>query len=158
MSTEAVFKVLSKAFDCLNHDVLLAQLDAYSVTRQALKHIKSYLRDRKQRVKVNGSYSQWKDINHGVPQGSVLSPLLFNIFINDLFMFVSDSIICNYAVDTTIYVNDYSNEEIIRKLENDTVILSNWFRDNCMKVNGEKWHLMYFNNVQGTSFAIQIKK
>ena len=125
MSTGAVFIVISKAFDCLNHDVLFAQLDAYGFTRQALKHIKSYLRDRKQRVKVNGSYSEWKDINHGVPRGSILSPLLFNIFTIYLFMFVSDSIICNYADDKSIYVSDYNSEEIIRKLENDAVILSN---------------------------------
>ena len=69
-------------------------------------------------------------------------------------MFVFDSIICNYVTDTTIYVSDYKNEEFIRKLENDIVILSNWFRDNCLKVNGEKCHLMYFNNIQSISIAI----
>ena len=156
MNTGAVFLDLSKAFDCLNHDLLLAKLNAYGFDRQSLEHIQSYLRDRKQRVKINGSYSEWRDINHGVPQGSVLSPLLFNIFINDLFMFVSDSMICNYADDTTIYVSDYKNEEIIRKLENDTAILSKWFRDNSMKVNGEKCHLMFFSNVKSTNIEINI--
>ena len=156
MSTGAVFIDLFKGFECLNHDLLLAKLDAYGFTRQALKHIKSYLMYQKQRVKINGSYSEWRDINHGVPQGSILGPLLFNILINDLFIFGSDNMICNYAGDTTIYVSDYNSEEIIRKFENDTVILSSWFRDNYTKVNGEKCLLMYFRNVQSTSIVIQI--
>ena len=156
MNTGAVFIDLSKAFDCLNHDLLIAKLDAYGFTRQALKYIKSYLRDRKQRVKMNGSYSEWRNINHGVPQGSVLGPLLFNIYINDLFISVSNSLICNYADDTTIYVSDYRNEEIIRKLEIDTAILSEWFRDNSMKVNAEKCHLMFFSNTKSTNIEIKI--
>ena len=156
MNTGAVFIDLSKAFDCLNHDLLIAKLDAYGFTRLALKYIKSYLRDRKQRVKMNGSYSEWRNINHGVPQGSVLGPLLFNIYINDLFISVSNSLICNYADDTTIYVSDYRNEEIIRKLEIDTAILSEWFRDNSMKVNAEKCHLMFFSNTKSTNIEIKI--
>ena len=71
-------------------------------------------------------------------------------------MFVSDSLICYYADDTTIYASDYKKEEIVRKLENDTAILSNWFGDNSMKVNGEKCHLMFFSNVQSTSITIKI--
>ena len=156
MNTGAVFIDLSKAFDCLNHDLLIAKLDAYGFTRLALKYIKSYLRDGKQRVKMNGSYSEWRNINHGVPQGSVLGPLLFNIYINDLFISVSNSLICNYADDTTIYVSDYRNEEIIRKLEIDTAILSEWFRDNSMKVNAEKCHLMFFSNTKSTNIEIKI--
>ena len=70
-------------------------------------------------------------------------------------MFVSSSMICNYADDTTIYASDYKKEEIIRNFENDTAILPNWFRDNSIKVNGEKCHLMFFSNVQNTSITIK---
>ena len=105
---------------------------------------------------MNGSYSEWRNINHGVPQGSVLCPLIFNIYINDLFISVSNSLICKYADDTTIYVSDYRNEEIIKKLENDTAILSEWFRDNSMKVNAEKCHLMFFSNTKSTNIEIKI--
>ena len=75
-------------------------------SRDALTFIHSYLYQRKQRVKVNGSFSEWKYIDQGVPQGSVLEPLLFNIYVNDLLMFVPDIDICNYADDTTLYVSD----------------------------------------------------
>ena len=148
-NTWVVFIDLTKAFDCLNHDLPIAKLDAYGFTRQALKYIKSYLRDRK-RVKMNGPCSEWRNIIHGVPQGSALVSLLFNVYINDLFTSVSNSLICNYADDTTIYASDYRNEEIIRKLENDTAILSEWFRDSSMKVNAEKCHLMFFSTTKST--------
>ena len=107
-------------------------------------------------LKFNGSYNEWKNISHGVPQGSVLGPLLFNIYINDLFMLVSDSMVCNYADDTTIYVSDHMHNEIIKKFENDITILSKSFWGNFMKLNGDKCHLMFFSSVKNTNLSIRI--
>ena len=71
-----------------------------------------YLTNRQQRVKVNGSFSYWKDLTRGVPRGSVLGPLLFNMYINDVLLFIKNSYICNYADDTTIYSCDRSLDNI----------------------------------------------
>ena len=101
----AVLTDLSKAFDCLNHELLIAKLNAYGFSRSALLFIYSYLTDRKQRVKVNGSFSTWTETVLGVPQGSVLGPLLFNIYLNDLLIFLEETEICKYADDTTIYAS-----------------------------------------------------
>ena len=96
---------LSKAFDTIDHDLLIAKLHAYGFDKNALRLIKSYLSDRWQRTRINTSYSSWSALLMGVPQGSVLGPLFFNLFINDLFYIIKTGI-CNYADDTTLYMVD----------------------------------------------------
>ena len=84
----AVLMDLSKAFDCLPHDILLDKLSAYGMSTDSVSLLESYLSNRKQQIKINGILSSWSDIQKGVPQGSILDPLLFNVFINDIFYFV----------------------------------------------------------------------
>ena len=91
---------LSKAFNTLNHDLLIAKLGAYGFQTDALRYMKSYL---KNRVRVNKTFSEWERITTVVPQGSLLGPLLFNIFLNDLSLFVSNASLSNYADDNTLY-------------------------------------------------------
>ena len=133
---------LSKAFDCIPHEILIAKLHAYGFSRDSLKLIYNYLKERKQRVKINAEYSSWEEILNGVPQGSVLGPLLFNIFINDLFFFVEMSEVCNYADDNSLTVADICIDTIISKLEYDVNNLDTWFKNNAMLLNESKCQFM----------------
>ena len=119
----ALLTDLSKAFDCLPHELLIAKLDAYGFDKCSLKLIHSYLSNRKQRVKVNDRYSSRSEMLFGVPQGSILGPLLFNIFICDMFYFLEDFDTANYADDTTPYCAGKSAEFVVNNLEQSSAIL-----------------------------------
>ena len=142
----ALLTDLSKAFDCLNHELLIAKLEAYGFDQSSLSYIYSYLSDRKQRTKVINSYSSWSNIKSGVPQGSILGPLFFNIYLNDIFYFVNKCDITNYADDTTPYAVGTTMDTLLNSLEKDTKILIKWFRDNYFQLNADKCHLLTSNH------------
>lgn len=138
----AILTDLSKAFDCISHELLIAKLSAYGFEHSALALVYDYLKGRKQRTKVNGTYSSWRDILSGVPQGSILGPLLFNIFINDIFFFLSKTNMANFADDNTPYCVAKDVMSLLKILEADTYSVLNWFRYNEMKPNQGKCHLI----------------
>ena len=138
----ALLTDLSKAFDCLPHDLLIAKLHAYGLDMPSLKLLHSYLTKRRQRVKINNTYSSWSEILFGVPQGSILGPLLFNIFLCDLFLFVPDIGIANYADDNTPHATNKHLETVLKDLEQGSDTLLKWFTDNLLKANPEKYHLL----------------
>ena len=93
---------LSKAFDCLFHDLLLAKLNAYGFSLPALRLMQSYLSNKKQRTEINSEFSSWEEILFGVPQGSILGSLLCNIFLCDLLFIMDDVDFASYADDNTL--------------------------------------------------------
>ena len=109
----------SKAYDCISHNPLKAKIEAYGFHRNALKLFYSFLKNQMQRVKIGSTYSSAKEISIGIPQESILGPLLFSIFINNLFLIEMELDICNFADNTKIYECDTSIEAVIIKLESD---------------------------------------
>ena len=128
----------SKAFDTINHQLLLAKLHAYGLSQQALAIIFSYLSNRKQRIKINNVFSSWKNLILGEPQGSVLGPLIFNIYLNDLFLLLKDVGICNFAGNITTYISDESLENVLKSLDKNSMIAIPWFENNYVILNTDK--------------------
>ena len=138
---------LSKAYDCLPHDLIIAKLEAYGFGYKSLRLILSYLSKRKQRVKIFSTLSEFMEVVFGVPQGSILGPLLFNIFINDLFLFILETELCNFADDNTLYACDTNIDSVFIRLKNDCSRIIKWFSNNSMVANPVKFQLMYLGNI-----------
>ena len=98
---------------------------------------------------MNNSLSKWCNIRPGISQRSILGPLLFNIYINDILHFVSKDDISNYADDNTPYSVETTIDSLVSSLENDTDTLIQWFSDNYLKLNADKCHLLISNHRKG---------
>ena len=155
--TIGVFLDLSKAFDTINHDTLLKKLQFYGVRGLAFEWFRSYLYGRKQYVNFNGIDSSEQDVTCGVPQGSVLGPLLFIIYTNDLPNALRDSGCILFADDTTIYQSSTNINTIVNNLSQELDNLTDWFRANKLSLNVAKTNYIIFTKTEHTLPIIQLK-
>lgn len=144
--TLTIFIDFSKAFDCINHNILLSKLNHYGIRGHILKLIQSYLTNRFQCVTINNSNSNLALITSGIPQGSVLGPLLFNIFINDIVNATKISNFIIYADDVTLSTVSSDITDLIRKSNLSLSLLDSWSRINQIFINSKKTKFMLFTN------------
>ena len=151
----AILVDLSKAFHCISHDLIIAKLAAYGLDDTALQLIFSYLKNRKQCVRINNTCSNFENIITGVPQGSIVGPLLFDFSSNDHFFFIESSSIHN---DNTLSAWANTISDLINKLESDSNIAIEWFKMNKMIVNPDKFQAIVLNkkrsDLTNTNFQV----
>ena len=135
-----LLKALIKALrlQSINHDLLIAKLGAYGSDTASSKLLESYLTNPFQRTKMNKSFSSWSKLFLGVPQGPMLGPLLFNIYINDFFYLKEMTDMYNYADHTTFHTCDLGLKGLITRLKHDAAVAIKWFESNYMMLNQDK--------------------
>ena len=155
-----IFVDFQKAFDTVNHDILLTKLNYYGIRGSTNAWFRSYLTNRKQFVSINGFESEQNLIRHGVPQGSVLGPLLFLIYINDLHVCIRNSTTHHFADDTNllhvIHKNN-RNRNPVRKLNTDLKCLNQWLIANKISLNSTKTELILFRKISTLLPIMKIK-
>lgn len=142
-----VFLDIRKAFDSINHNILLKKMEiTFAISSTELQWFESYLMNRKQQCLINGHMSSPKLITCGVPQGSILGPLLFLLFINDLPDCLNSTTPCLYADDTQIFSSSENPNDLIESLNADLVNICNWLRANRLQIHPTKTKFMYIGS------------
>ena len=144
---------LSKEFDCIPHNLLIAKLHAHGFNKKALNFL-SYLKHRKKVLQLNDTESFFQILLSGVPQGSILGPILVNLFINGLFFFIKETELANFADDNTIYMGSKDLTELLEILRKECETAINCFKTNDMIVKLDKFQSMIISSKKDLSKSV----
>jgi len=157
-TTVCIFADLAKAFDTVHHDTLLSKLEAIGIRGMPLQLFGSYLQQRFQCVKIEDVYSSYLETTYGVPQGTVLGPVLFVIYVNDLFSLDIQGEFVAFADDTAILYRRKTVWNVLRSIiEKDLELINGWFCNNKLTLNAEKTRFIYFNAKTNIAQPLRLK-
>ena len=147
---------IKKAFDTVNIDILLKKLYKYGIRHRSHEILSSYLSGRKQCVKIRNAFSSYKDVTMGVPQGSILGPVLFILYINDLPNLSADMTCLSYADDTAILFKGKSSDQLQVTVNEVVMLLNDWFRANFLSLNISKTYTQHYTT-RSVDFKLDVK-
>ena len=142
--TLGVFIDFSKAFDTVDHDILINKLFSYGIKNTELKWFQSYLSNRRQCIHYDVGITQYANVTYGVPQGSILGPLLFIIYVNDMYKAVNKLNVIMFADDTNLFISGKNIKEIFKSMNDQLSSINNWFKANKLSLNIDKTHYTFF--------------
>ena len=155
--TQIAFCDLSKAFDSVDHNILIRKMEKYGIRNGALTLLISYLENRKQQVHFNEMISECKELTKGVPQGSILGPLLFIIYINDLPINIPAEAMCLYADDTSFVSRSSDLEDLKHKTNIILEAAEKWFTSNKLQLNVDKTKILTFHTKNLVNICDNVK-
>ena len=144
------------AFDFIPHNLLIAKLSAYGFDENSLVFIYSYLKRRDQCVRINNVYGSFQRILSGVPQGSVLGPILLNFYISDLLLFIKEAEVYNYADDNSLVSCSRSMSDLLKVLEGEANVALKWLKENEMIANPGKFQAILIKKDRSDTTGIDI--
>ena len=147
---------MSKAFDSMVPSLPLKKLESYGLAEDSLRLITSYFEQRQNRVKLGNIRSEWKETTRACPQGSAFGPMLWNIFQNDLVFKIMHSQISMYADDYQSYYSGENGNEVEMRLNKDIKTASQWYKDNHLKANKNKYQAMVIQNSKKSNIKIKV--
>ena len=153
----AVLTDLSKASDCIPHDLFIAKLSAYGLKRDLLCYFYSYLKGRKQCDQINNEQSEFDRIISGVPQGSIFGPILYNIILKDFFFFIPKASVHNFVDDNTLACFESTTKKLLLILESECETATNWLHNNKIIVNSDKFQVILLEKRGSNNTNIEVK-